>query len=236
MSEVFLNKVILITGASGVIGKELTTHFLKLGAIVCAQTHTTSIDAKENLHIFTSDFSKVGSGIQLVEAAKRAAGRIDFIINSAADQSSLDPVRTSAAEVARIMRINLDAPKEIIEAAATAGVSLVLNISSIEGLTPRAGHEIYGQSKAALDRLTVSAATDFAPMRTLGLRLGLIWREGIQESWPEGVAAWKQACPLGRLATASEVAGVIEFLLSPANSWATGSTYTFDGGIGSTSW
>ncbi len=236
MSEVFSNKVILITGASGGIGKELTTHFLKLGAIICAQRYTSSIAAQENLYLFTSDFSRIGAGRQLVEAAKRAAGRIDFIINNAADQSSLDPERASAQEVARIMRINVETPREIIEAAATAGVSLVLNISSIEGFTPRAGHEIYGESKAALDRLTLSAATDFAPMRTLGLRLGLIWSEGIEESWPEGVAAWKRASPLGRLATASEVATVIEFLLSPANSWATGSTYTFDGGMGSSPW
>jgi 3-oxoacyl-[acyl-carrier protein] reductase len=73
-------------------------------------------------------------------------------------------------------------------------------------------------------------------MRVLGLRLGLIGRDGIDHAWPEGVAAWKAATPLARYASASEVVGVTEFLLSDANAWATGSTYDFDGGLGSHSW
>ncbi len=139
-------------------------------------------------------------------------------------------------DIARVMRINAHAPEEIIKEAAKSGVSVVINISSIEALTPRPGHELYGESKANLDRLTRSASIDFAPMRVLGLRLGLIGRAGLEEVWPEGVAAWKKASPLGRYASASEVAGVIEFLLSPANAWATGSTYDFDGGVGSSPW
>ena len=106
----------------------------------------------------------------------------------------------------------------------------------VEALNPRAGHEIYGASKAALDVLTRSASRAHAPMRVLGLRLGLIGRDGIDQAWPEGVAAWKAATPLARYATAEEVVGVTEFLLSDANSWATGSTYDFDGGLGANSW
>jgi NAD(P)-dependent dehydrogenase (short-subunit alcohol dehydrogenase family) len=115
-------------------------------------------------------------------------------------------------------------------------VKVVLNISSVEALNPRAGHEIYGASKAALDVLTRSASRAHAPMRVLGLRLGLIGRAGIDQAWPEGVAAWKAATPLARYASAEEVVGVSEFLLSDANAWATGSTYDFDGGLGASSW
>jgi NAD(P)-dependent dehydrogenase (short-subunit alcohol dehydrogenase family) len=73
-------------------------------------------------------------------------------------------------------------------------------------------------------------------MRVLGLRLGLIGRPGIDQAWPEGVSAWKLATPLKRYASAEEVVGVTEFLFSDANAWATGSTYDFDGGLGSNSW
>jgi len=232
----FAGKSILITGASGLIGQAYVVRFLELGATVCAQVNTGQLSARENLHVIASDLSVVKSGNSLVQEAVSRAGHLDFVINNAANQAVLDPTQATRAEIELMMRINVDAPKEIIDEAAKSRVRVVLNISSVEALNPRAGHEIYGASKAALDVLTRSASRAHAPMRVLGLRLGLIGRDGIDQAWPEGVAAWKAATPLGRYATASEVVGVTEFLLSDANAWATGSTYDFDGGLGAQSW
>ena len=232
----FAGNSILITGASGLIGRAYVDRFLELGFTVCSQVNTGSIPAQEKLHVIAADLSVVGSGKSLVQEAIARAGKLDFVINNAANQAILDPAAASRAEIELMMRINVDAPKEIIDEAAKSGVQVVLNISSVEALNPRAGHEIYGASKAALDVLTRSASRAHAPMRVLGLRLGLIGRDGIDQAWPEGVAAWKAATPLARYAKASEVVGVTEFLLSDANAWATGSTYDFDGGLGSHSW
>lgn len=232
----FAGNSILVTGASGLIGRAYVDRFLELGFTVCAQVNTGSIPANEKLHVIAADLSVVGSGKSLVQEALARAGRLDYVINNAANQAILDPAAASRSEIELMMRINVDAPKEIIDEAAKSGVQVVLNISSVEALNPRPGHEIYGASKAALDVLTRSASRTHAPMRVLGLRLGLIGRDGIDQAWPEGVAAWKAATPLGRYASASEVVGVSEFLLSDANAWATGSTYDFDGGLGSHSW
>ncbi len=232
----FAGNSILITGASGFIGSAYVDRFLELGFTVCAQVNTGSIPAQEKLHVIAADLSVVGSGRSLVQEAIARAGKLHYVINNAANQAILDPAAASRAEIELMMRINVDAPKEIVDEAAKSGVKVVLNISSVEALNPRAGHEIYGASKAALDVLTRSASRAHAPMRVLGLRLGLIGRDGIDQAWPEGVAAWKAATPLARYATASEVVGVSEFLLSDANAWATGSTYDFDGGLGANSW
>jgi NAD(P)-dependent dehydrogenase (short-subunit alcohol dehydrogenase family) len=232
----FAGKCLLVTGASGLIGAAYVKRFLEHGATVCAQVNTGSISAQDNLHVIAADLSIAGSGKSLVQEALARAGKIDYVINNAANQAVLDPAKATRAEIELMMRINVDAPKEIIDEAAKSGVKVVLNISSVEALNPRAGHEIYGASKAALDVLTRSASRAHAPMRVLGLRLGLIGRAGIDQAWPEGVAAWKAATPLARYATAEEVVGVTEFLLSDANSWATGSTYDFDGGLGANSW
>lgn len=232
----FSGNTVLVTGASGLIGQAYVERFLQLGFTVIAQVNKGALPARENLHIIATDLSVVGSGKSLVQESLARAGKLDYVINNAANQAILDPATATRAEIELMMRINVEAPKEIIDEAAKSGVQVVLNISSVEALNPRAGHEIYGASKAALDVLTRSASRAHAPMRVLGLRLGLIGREGIDQAWPEGVAAWKAATPLARYATASEVVGVTEFLLSDANAWATGSTYDFDGGLGTSSW
>jgi len=232
----FAGKIILITGESGFIGQAYVARFLELGATVCAQVNTGTIASRANLHVIATDLAIAKSGNSLVQEAFSRAGHLDFVINNAADQSILDPALATRSEIEHMMRINVDAPKEIIDESAKSGVSVVINISSVEALNPRAGHEIYGASKAALDVLTRSASRSHSPMRVLGLRLGLIGKPGIDQAWPEGVAAWKSATPLGRYASAEEVVGVTEFLFSDANAWATGSTYDFDGGLGSNSW
>ncbi len=232
----FTGDSVLVTGASGLIGQAYVQSFLELGFTVIAQVNTGSIPAHDKLHVIAADLSVVGSGKSLVQEALSRAGKLDYVINNAANQAVLDPTKATRAEIELMMRINVDAPKEIIDEAAKSDVQVVLNISSVEALNPRAGHEIYGASKAALDVLTRSASRAHAPMRVLGLRLGLIGRDGIDQAWPEGVAAWKAATPLARYATASEVVGVTEFLLSDVNAWATGSTYDFDGGLGSSAW
>jgi len=232
----FSGKSILITGASGMIGRAYVDRFLELGFTVCAQVNTGELHARPNLHVIAEDLSVSGSGKSLVQESLARAGKLDFVINNAANQGILDPAHASRTEIELMMRINVDAPKEIIDESAKAGVQVVLNISSVEALNPRPGHEIYGASKAALDVLTRSASGAHAPMRVLGLRLGLIGRDGIDQEWPEGVAAWKAATPLARYASAKEVVGVTEFLLSDANAWATGSTYDFDGGLGAQPW
>ncbi len=231
MANDFQGKVLLITGASGTIGRALTQHFLALDAIVCAQVNTRSLEAHPNLHIFPIDFKAVGVARKLVESSIEATGKIDFLINNAANQDVFPLAATTAELADDIFHANVSIPAEFLALAVKAKVKVCLNISSIEADSARPGHAIYGASKAALDALTRSAGQELAPMRTLGLRLGLVGTSGIDQAWPEGVNSWKQSAPLKRYATANEVAGVVEFLLSPANAWATGTTYDFDGGI-----
>jgi NAD(P)-dependent dehydrogenase (short-subunit alcohol dehydrogenase family) len=60
---------------------------------------------------------------------------------------------------------------------------------------------------------------------------GLIWRDGLDLDWPDGVARFRRAVPLGRLGRPADVGNVCVFLASSMAEWITGQDPVLDGGI-----
>jgi len=113
------------------------------------------------------------------------------------------------------------------------GGGAIINIASIEGIQPAVGHSHYAASKAAVLMHTRAAALELGGhgIRVNAVAPGLIEREGIADAWPEGVARWTAACPLGRLGRPEDVADAVLFLASDAARWITGATLIIDGGM-----
>lgn len=222
-------KRVLITGASGEIGSAIATLFRDRQWEVFAHYRSQEPEVP-GVTAIKKELTLPDSGRKLVEATKP-----HLVINCAADQSVFEidsaGIRQKSAEM---LAVNLLAPLEIMQAASQNGTDLCINISSIEALRARPGHALYGASKAALESLTRTAALELAPMRVIGLRLGLISRPGIEVSWPGGVRAWNEKVPLKRMGDPSEVARAIAALASDDFAWATGSTIDLDGGFSAT--
>ena len=217
---------VLVTGASGLIGRALVAKFLEDGWQVIAQVRNKEDLAPHNsLTVISFDLEKRGGGELLTEV-----GVVDLVINNAANQDLLE--LSDRAGATRQFIVNAIAPTEIAAAASKLGVSSLINISSVEALSAKAGHEYYGATKAALESLTKSLANSLAPMRLLSIRLGLVGDSSLNNRWPEGVAAWKEATPLSRYATPEEVADFVALLSSDKLRYVTGSTFDFDGGKG----
>lgn len=205
---------VLITGASGLIGRALVSRFTTAGWSVIAPTR------KE------CDLSIGGALSNFITRGPKC----DLLINNAANQSVLDPENYTQDELTQLFQTNLFAPLEAMVAAHKLGFGSAINISSIEASSPRGGHEIYGASKAALEALTRSMAVALAPMRINAIRLGLVGDASLADRWPEGVAAWRAATPVARYASPAEVAEFALAISGDAFNYTTGSIFDFDGG------
>jgi 3-oxoacyl-[acyl-carrier protein] reductase len=219
-----MSKSVLVTGASGMIGRSLVAKFEKEGWQVFAQVRNELV-FPNSVETIKFDLSH-GSAKDLIAHIPT----LDLIINCAANQEVISAEEITNQKALEIFKINTISPFEIIVAAKSIGAKVAINTSSIEGDVARPGHEIYGASKAALDAITRSLANSLAPMRVNGVRLGLIGGTDLAQRWPGGVASWKAAVPAGRYASADEVAEFIYKLSGPEFEYATGAIFDFDGG------
>jgi hypothetical protein len=109
----------------------------------------------------------------------------------------------------------------------------IVNIASIEASNVAPMHGHYVAAKAGVVMYTKAAARELGPhgIRVNAVSPGLIWREGLEEAWPDGVTRYQRAAPLGRLGRAEDVADACLFLSSDAARWITGVELIVDGGV-----
>jgi NAD(P)-dependent dehydrogenase (short-subunit alcohol dehydrogenase family) len=67
-------------------------------------------------------------------------------------------------------------------------------------------------------------------IRVNSISPGLIWRDGLERDWPEGVRRYRRAVPLGRLGRAADVGNACMSLASSMAEWITGQDLVVDGG------
>jgi len=221
-----MNERVLITGANGLIGRALVDKYLSKNYQVVAQVRNSqNLSPRKSLEIKNFDFDK-SSGADLLANI----GRIDILINNAANQEVVPISDISRSKFEEILRVNVIAPSELAVAAKAAGASRIVNLTSVEADVAKAGHEIYGASKAALEALTKTLANALSPVRVNGVRLGLIGEPELASRWPTGVTNWKNAVAAKRYASPEEVADFVFQVTGKEFSYSTGAIFDFDGG------
>jgi NAD(P)-dependent dehydrogenase (short-subunit alcohol dehydrogenase family) len=235
-------RVAVVTGASGGIGSAVARRLHEAGASVVVHAHrrlevarAVAAELGGRAVAISGDLTSSADCDALVRCALDNFGGLDIWIAAAGLQPVTDLVEMSADEFRRVLDANLTAVFLGTQRAALAMRSggAIVNISSIEGLQPALGHSHYSASKAAVIAHTRSAAAELGPrgIRVNAVAPGLIERPLLSDDWPDGVARWLAACPLGRLGHGDDVADACLFLCSDAARWITGATLVVDGGV-----
>ena len=235
--------VVAVTGAGGGIGQGIARRFSQAGASVLAHTRTTDLGPLvESLPgpvaEVTADLRQPDGPERVVEAAVVSFGKLDVLVNNAANQTLVAMPEMDDEQWRRMVDTNLTAVHRLTQAAAAHLISRqssgsVIHISSIEGSQPAALHGHYAVTKAGVIMHARAAALEYGAhgIRVNSVSPGLIHRAGIEEQFPEGVARWKAAAPLKRLGTPEDVADACVFLASPLARWITGADLVVDGGV-----
>lgn len=232
---------ILVTGASGNIGRGMALRLREAGANVLIHYHRNAASARDlaqrlgDAPIVAADLSDESAVAELFDQHP-----VDDVVNNAASQPIALLADMTLADWQAMLRTNLDSAFLVTREAARrwreAGrEGAVVNIASIEASDPAEGHAHYATTKAGLVMFTRAAALEYggAGIRVNAVSPGLIDRDGLEADWPDGVQRWRDRAPLQRLGTPNDVADAVLFLLSPAARWISGVNLVVDGGMSS---
>lgn len=244
-------KAVVVTGASSGMGEEIVRLFVHQGAnVVAAARRKERLDAlvdslndePGNIVAYTGDVSKREDAEGMIDAAIRAYGKLDLLINNAGVMDDMAPIGSFSDEkYEQVMAVNLYGPMATMRKACQVFLQQgnggnIINISSIGSMHQAAG-PIYCASKAALNAMSKNTAYMY---QKEGIRCNMIAPGGIKnteigsgmgtpnvEGYNKLQGVLKLAPPPGE---PSDVARVALFLASDLASYINGAIIPVDGG------
>ena len=255
------NRVAVVTGASGILGKHFCKGLLDIGASVAAMDIDPKLEStcKElssfgKIRAFPLDVSDKESVDRSLAWVLGEFGKVDVLHNNAASKSSnisdfFAPTEKYSPEVWReVMAVNLDGmffmAQTYGEHMVKNGSGSIIQTSSIYGqLGP--DQRIYEGSEYLGNKINTPAVYSASKAGVVGLTryLATLWgQHGVRVNTlvPGGVRSgqneefvekYSSRVPLGRMAEAHEMVGALLFLASDCSSYITGQTITVDGGL-----
>ena len=242
-----MSKVVLVTGASRGIGKQIAITFAKEGYDIVVNYRTENEDLqtlRKEIENFNVQCLTVQGDVSNYEDCERIAkeaidkfGKIDVLVNNAGITRDMLLLRMKQEDFKQVVDVNLvgtfNITKHVSQYMMKARNGRIINISSVVGISGNAGQANYAASKAGIIGFTKSLAKELASRNILvnAVAPGFISTDMTSVLKDDVKDNIVNTIPLKREGTAQDVANVVKFLASDDSSYITGQVINVDGGM-----
>lgn len=232
--------VILITGASRGIGREIAINLAKKGHKIIANYNNSVEQAKnlekenQNIDIFKADVSKRDDVKNMVEYVINKYKKIDVLINNAGISENKLFTDVSDDDWKKIIDTNLYSAfcvtQEVLHNMIKYKEGSIINISSVWGIVGASCESIYSITKAGIDGMTKSLAKELGPsnIRVNSIAPGIIDTDMNKNLKQEEINYLKQEIPLERIGRTVDISKCVEWLIN--DEYTTGQVISINGG------
>ena len=239
-----MEKVVIVTGASRGIGREIAKSLAKKGLKVIANYNKSEEAAKDlkkeleqekiEIDIVKADVSKREEAKKLAKYALDKYGKIDILINNVGISEYKLFTDETDEDWNKIINTNLYSAfamsQEVIPNMVHNKNGLIINMSSAWGVVGGSLEVIYSVSKAGLDGLTKALAKELGPsnIRVNSIAPGMIYTKMNSKFSKEEIEEIKEEIPLGTIGEPEDISKCVEWLIE--DKYTTGQVISINGG------
>lgn len=242
----FDKKVVLVTGGTRGIGKQIASDLHKLGATVLitgtqldeiTKLNQLALENEERKKYFQLNLLEPNSLNQFIEKISEY-NKIDCLVNNAGINRLNYIQNSNLSDWNDMVEVNLTSPYSLIKAISPMMIDnkygRIVNIASIFGVISKERRSIYSATKFGVHGLTVGCSNDLARYNILvntvspGFVLTDLTKKNISNTEMNNL---KSQIPIQRMAETTDISSVVVFLLSDLNMYLTGQNIIVDGGF-----
>ena len=235
-----VNKVVVVTGGSRGIGAEIVKFLAKLGYKVVLNYNKSESYAQDvkkelnNVEIFKADVSKKEEAKALIDFAIKKYGKIDVLINNAGIAQTKLFTEITDEDWKNIIDTNLNSAfycsREAVKNMIHNKSGLIINISSIWGITGASCEVAYSTSKAAINGFTKALAKELGPsnIRVNAIAPGIINTAMNSYLSEDELKNIKEEIPLEKIGDPVDIAKCVKWLIE--DNYTTGQIISINGG------